>query len=113
MNEFIELETSTEAGIIYEAGRCIEKLINNSYNHKYQNENDIMSNIKYYNSKFTGKTEIEIYNCSQIKKIYNYIQPMYGFEHAIYQIEFVDESSRYISQHPSPSRWVCRCLDPY
>ena len=98
MNEFIELEILTEAGIIYEAGRCIEKLINDSYNHKYQNENDIMSNIRYYNNKFKGKTEIEIYNCSQIKKIYNYIRPEYGFGHEIYQIEFVDETHSYISQ---------------
>lgn len=102
MNEFIEIEILTEGNIIYEAGKYIEQLINRSYNPKYQNENDIMRNIKYYNNKFRDKTEIEIYNCSQIKKIYNYIQPEYGFEygfeHAIYQIEFVDKTHRYISQ---------------
>lgn len=98
MNKFVELEILTEAGIIYEAGRCIEKLINLSYNPNYQNKNDITSNIRYYNNKFEGKTEIEIYNCSQIKKIYNYLRPEYGFKHEIYQIEFVDETHCYISQ---------------
>lgn len=98
MNEFIEIEVLTESNIIYETNHYIKQLIDNSYNHKYQSEKDLMAPIKYHNNNFRGTTEAEIYNCSQIKKIYNYIQPMYGFEHTIYQIEFVDESSRYISQ---------------
>lgn len=79
MNEFIEIEVLTESGIIYNAG-------------------ELARLIKELNSEFTGNTESEIYNCSQIKKICNYIQPQYGFEHTIYQIVFLDKTERYISQ---------------
>lgn len=98
MNEFIELETLRETYIIYEAGRYIEELENNSYNHKYITSEEIKNNIKSLNSEFSGKTEISIYNCNQIKRVINYMQPQYGFEHAIYQINFIDESDKYISQ---------------
>jgi len=96
MNEFIELEVLTKSGIIYNAGEYMEKLINRDFYSYTPGELIIL--IKELNSEFTGNTEIEIYNCSQIKKIYNYMQPQYGFEHAIYQIEFIDETHRYISQ---------------
>lgn len=99
MNEFIELEILTESGIIYEVGHYIEQLENNSYNHKYSTSEEIKNNIKSLNSEFSSKTEISIYNCSQIKKVYNYMQPQYGFEHAIYQINFIDESYKYISHN--------------
>ena len=96
MNEFIEIEVLTESGIIYEAGEYIEKLINRDF-YSYTPD-ELKSQLKELNFAFSGEAEAEIYNCSQIKKIYNYIRPMYSFEHTIYQIEFVDESSRYISQ---------------
>lgn len=63
-----------------------------------RNSKIIKNNIKSLSSEFTGKTETSIYNCSQIKRVYNYIKPQYGFEHAIYQISFIDESNNYISQ---------------
>lgn len=98
MNEFIELEVLTESNIIYEACKYIEQLINDSYNPKYHSSLGMKNTIRNLNSKFSGDTDTEIRNCSQIKCVYTYIQPMYGFEHTIYQIEFVDETSRYISQ---------------
>lgn len=96
MNEFIEIEILTEGGIIYGAGEYIEKLRTGDF-YSYTPE-ELKGNIASLNSCFSGDTEIEIYNCSQIKKIYNYIRPEYGFEHVIYEIMFVDKSSRYISQ---------------
>lgn len=96
MNEFIEIEVLTESGIIYEAGEYIEKLINRDF-YSYTPD-ELKGNIKNLNSQFNGITESEIYNCSQIKKICNYIQPQYGFEHTIYQIVFLDKTERYISQ---------------
>ena len=96
MNEFIEIEVLTESGIIYTAGDYIEKLINEDF-YSYTPD-ELKRLIKELNSEFTGNTEIEIYNCSQIKKIYNYIRPQYGFEHTIYQIVFLDKTERYISQ---------------
>lgn len=96
MNEFIEIEVLTESSIIYNAGEYIEKLINEDF-YSYTPD-ELKRLIKELNSEFTGNTEIEIYNCSQIKKIYNYIQPQYGFEHTIYQIVFLDKTERYISQ---------------
>lgn len=96
MNEFIELEILTESGVIYKAGEYIEKLINGDF-YSYTS-NELKRIIKELNNEFTGNTEIEIYNCNQIKKIYNYMRPQYGFEHTIYQIEFVDKAYCYISQ---------------
>lgn len=96
MNEFIELEILTESGIIYNAGDFIEKLINGDTD--LYNINEFKTQLKELNSKFSGNTEIEIYNCSQIKKIYNYIRPRYGFEHVSYQISFIDKTYSYISQ---------------
>lgn len=96
MNEFIELEVLTESGVIYNAGEYIGKLINGDF-YSYTPD-ELTRLIKELNNEFTGNTEIEIYNCNQIKKIFNYMQPQYGFEHAIYRIEFVDETHRYISQ---------------
>lgn len=96
MNEFIELEVLTESGIIYKAGDFIEKLINADY--RSYTPNELRNQLEYLNSKFKGTTTIEIYNCSQIKKVYNYIQSQYGFEHTIYQIRFVDNTDSYISQ---------------
>lgn len=96
MNEFIELEILTESGIIYTAGNLLEKLINDNFD--LYTFNELRAQLKGLNSKFSGNTEIEICNCSQIKKIYNYIQPQYGFEHAIYQISFIDETYSYILQ---------------
>lgn len=96
MNEFIELEVLTESGIIYNAGEYIEKLINGDF-YSYTPD-ELKRLIKELNSEFTGNTEIEIYNCSQIKKICDYIRPQYGFEHTIYQIVFLDKNERYISQ---------------
>lgn len=96
MNEFIELEVLTESGVIYNAGEYIEKLINGDF-YSYTPD-ELKRLIKELNNEFTGNTEIEIYNCNQIKKIFNYMRPQYGFEHAIYRIEFVDKTRRYISQ---------------
>lgn len=96
MNEFIEIEVLTESGIIYNAGEYIEKFINEDF-YSYT-PGELAGLIKELNSEFTGNTESEIYNRSQIKKICNYIQPQYGFEHAIYQIVFLDKTERYISQ---------------
>lgn len=98
MNEFIEIEILTESGIIYNAGEYIEKLINGDYNPDYYSEKEIKGNIEHLNYRFNGTVEAEIYNCNQIKKICNYIQPQYGFEHTIYQIVFLDKTERYISQ---------------
>lgn len=98
MNEFIEIEVLTESGIIYNAGKYIEKLISGDYNPDYYDAKEIKSNIENLNYRFSDTVEVEIYNCNQIKKICNYIRPQYGFEHEIYQIEFVDETYRYISQ---------------
>lgn len=96
MNEFIEIEVLTESGIIYNAGEYIEKFINEDF-YSYT-PGELARLIKELNSEFTGNTKSEIYNCSQIKKICNYIQPQYGFEHTIYQIVFLDKTERYISQ---------------
>lgn len=96
MNEFIEIEVLTESGIIYNAGEYIEKFINEDF-YSYT-PGELARLIKELNSEFTGNTESKIYNCSQIKKICNYIQPQYGFEHTIYQIVFLDKTERYISQ---------------
>lgn len=96
MNEFIEIEVLTESGIIYNAGEYIEKFINEDF-YSYT-PGELARLIKKLNSEFTSNTESEIYNCSQIKKICNYIQPQYGFEHTIYQIVFHDKTERYISQ---------------
>lgn len=96
MNEFIELEVLTESGVIYNAGEYIEKIINEDF-YSYTPD-ELKRLIKELNNEFTGNTESEIYNCSQIKKICNYIQPQYGFEHTIYQIVFLDKTERYISQ---------------
>lgn len=96
MNEFIEIEVLTESGIIYNAGEYIEKFINEDF-YSYT-PGELARLIKELNSEFTGNTESEIHNCSQIKKICNYIQPQYGFEHTIYQIVFLDKTERYISQ---------------
>lgn len=95
MNEFIEIEVLTESGTIYEVGNYMEKLINHDF-YSYTPDG-LKLQIKQSNLVFSGETEIEIYNCSQIKKICNYIQPMYGFEHAIYEIMFIDKTNRYIS----------------
>lgn len=96
MNEFIEVDVLTESGLIYKTSNFIEKLIDGDF---YSYAPDELSRlIKESNNEFTGHTESEIYNCSQIKKIYNYMRPQYGFEHTIYQIEFVDETYSYISQ---------------
>ena len=72
MNEFIELEILTESGVIYNAGEYIEKLINGDF-YSYTS-NELKRIIKELNNEFTGNTEIEIYNCNQIKKIYNYMR---------------------------------------
>lgn len=96
MNEFIEIEVLTESGVIYNAAEYIEKFINEDF-YSYT-PGELAGLIKELNSKSTGNTESEIYNCSQIKKICNYIQPQYGFEHTIYQIVFLDKTERYISQ---------------
>ena len=96
MNEFIELEVLTESGVIYNAGKYIEKIINEDF-YSYTPD-ELKRLIKELNNEFTGNTEAEIYNCNQIKKICNYIRPQYGFEHAIYQIVFLDKTERYISQ---------------
>lgn len=96
MNEFIELEVLTESGVIYNVGEYIEKIINEDF-YSYTLD-ELKRLIKELNNEFTGNTEIEIYNCNQIKKICNYIRPQYGFEHTIYQIVFLDKTERYISQ---------------
>jgi hypothetical protein len=102
MNEFIELEILTESGIIYEAGEYIEKLINRDF-YSYTPD-ELKGNIKNLNSQFNGITETEIHNCNQIKCICNYIQPEYEFEHAIYQIEFVDKTRRADTFHKTNTR---------
>lgn len=96
MNEFIELETLENTGEIYRASTYIDKIKNSECSPIGYGE--MNRQLKYLSQEAISDTNIGIYNCSQIGKVYNVTQPKHGFEHTIYQIDFVDKTYSYISQ---------------